>query len=107
MLCGWGQEARLDRSDLGGVSSPGVSPIALSRRGEFRVVCRMIERHIGKDTDVLSVRRLDKVLEIGERLSASLRRLVCGGGGAWGGRPDTHWHEPDRIHYHAHGRRLD
>src|SRR5260370_22364751 len=97
MLCGWGQEARLDRSDLGGVSSPGVSPIALSRRGEFRVVCRMIERHIEKDADVLSVRRLDKVLELGERLSASLRRIVCGGRRAGRESRCHQWHDPEII----------
>src|SRR5260370_37850651 len=78
ILIGSGKDARLDRSDLGGVSGPGVSPIALSRRGEFRVVCRMIERHIEKDADVVSGRRLDKILELGERLSASPRRIVCG-----------------------------
>src|SRR5260370_27569730 len=81
ILIGSGKDARLDRSDLGGVSGPGVSPIALSRRGEVRVVCRMIERHIEKNTDVLSVRRLYKILELGWRLSAALSRIVCGAGG--------------------------
>src|SRR5260370_6341338 len=86
ILIGSGKDARLDRSDLGGVSGPGVSPIALSRRGEFRVVCRMIERPIEKDADVLSVLRLDKVLELGERLSAALRRIGFGGGCCRAGR---------------------
>src|SRR5260370_35494430 len=92
ILIGSGKDARLDRSDLGGVSGPGVSPIALSRRGEFRVVCRMIERHIEKDADVLSVRRLDKVLELGERLSASLRGIVFGGAAGGPRVQGPQWH---------------
>src|SRR5260370_8166579 len=76
ILIGSGKDARLDRSDLGGVSGPGVSPIALSRRGGFRVGCRMIERHIQKDAYWLCVRRPAQILEPLQPPHPPLRRTL-------------------------------
>src|SRR5207248_524085 len=67
------EDSCFDCADLGRVGGAGVTPMMLAWRGEFRVMGRVIEWHVEKDRDMLRVRRLDEVPELGQGRSAPLR----------------------------------